>query len=328
MKNIEKCIKKRRRIRNKFRHIIFSLLLIYLLFSNAFTLKAYSEDVAVIVSGDLSVYRLALEGFQNKCRYSFKEYFLDNEKGGISRVVSQIKSINPKLIYTLGVNAAKVAKENFRRIPIVFSLVANPYRYGLSGENIYGVRLDVSPLSQLNFLKKISPDSKKIGILYDPGRTQEIIDEINMEAGNFGMKVVDMKVKSRRQVADAIRNLEGKIDIFWLITDPVVANSVVFERLLLFTLSNRIPLVCPARAFVNRGGLLSLDVDFKDLGSQSAQLVNKILSATQIPDEDRIQWPDKVKLILNLKVANTIGLSVPQSVIDEVDEVVQDNHNK
>jgi len=307
---------------------VFNSFLISLLFLCTFSLKAYCEEVAIIVSGDLSVYRLALEGFQDKSRYSAKEFFLDKDSKQNDKIVSAIKSVRPKLIFAIGATAAQIAKSNFPGKPLVFSLVANPSRYELEDKNVYGVRLDVSPSSQLEFLRKVAPNTKKVGIIYDPDRTQEILSEIKKESSNFDLQIVAVKVGSKREVADAIRSLEGKIDAFWLITDPIVANSVVFERLLLSTLSNKIPLLCPAKAFVKKGGLLSLDVDFRDLGNQAAKIANDILgSQPQAGDYDAIQWPNKVKLILNLKIAKTIGLSVPQSVIDEANEVIKNNHN-
>ena len=301
-------------------------------FGNGVSTRAWAEDIAIIVSGDLSVYQMALDGFRESCQCTVKKYFItQQDEGSIEDVLSQIKKSNPKLIFAIGKISANLANSNFSELPIIFSLVPNPEQYNLYGKNIYGVRLDVNPKSQIDYLRKIFPKVRNIGILYNAQRSQEIIDSIRKEASNLNIGIVAVNVSSNSQIAEAISSLEGKIDSFWLITDSTVANNVVFERLLIFTLSNKIPLLCPARAFVDKGGLFALDVDFRDLGAQAAQIANELLgvaSGKVSIEENKIQWPRKVKLILNTKVANTIGLSIPQSIMQEADQIIENSYNK
>jgi len=283
--------------------------------------KAYAEDVAIIVYGNFKAYTFALEGFKNTCHFSVKEYSIgdvDKEE----RVLSEIAAENPKLIFVIGSKIAEAVKERFSNIPIVFALVTNPAQYKLTGSNICGVRLDVSPKLQLSFLKRIAPLVKNVGVIYDPKRTQEIIDEAKGYGTELGINLIDYKAESKADVSQALNELEKKIDAFWIITDPIVANSVVFEKLLLLSLIRRIPLICPARAFVEKGGCFSLDVDYQDLGAQAADIANLILSGHKKPKDIGVEFPRKVNLILNSNIASKINLSLPQEIIKEATEII------
>ncbi len=285
--------------------------------------RVYAEDVAVIVSEDYKIYSLALGGFKNTCRLSIKEYPMHGslEEGRI--IIDSIKSQVPKLIFVLGNKAGQLAKANITDIPIVFAMIINPVQYDLVGKNICGVRMDMFSRDQLAFLKKLCPQVKKVGVIYNPEKSQMIVEEGKREAADLNLEIIAVKTKSKAEVSEAINNLEGKIDAFWMIPDPVVANALVLERLLLITLADKIPLVCPAEDFVKNGGLLSLDADYGDIGAQAGDIVNEILSGAKLPGQIGIQFPRKANLIINLKIANKIGLSISQSILNEAAQIYQ-----
>lgn len=299
--------------------ILFIASLIFL--PQLINLSAYAEDVAVILSEDYKIYSLALDGFKGSCNLPVKEYAMHGslEEGG--RIVESIKSQGPKLIFALGNKACQLVKANISNTPVVFAMIINPAQYDLTGKNICGVRMDMPVREQLIFLKKICPQVKKVGAVYNPDRSQKIIDEGKIEAVNLGLEIIAAKAKSKAEVSEAINNLEGKIDAFWMIPDSLVANSIVLERLLLLTLGNKIPLICPAEDFVKNGGMFSIDADYQDIGAQSAGIANEILSGSRLPGQIGIQFPRKTNLIINLKIANKIGLALSQTIINEAYKV-------
>ncbi|MFH1776303.1 MAG: ABC transporter substrate-binding protein [Candidatus Omnitrophota bacterium] len=308
------------KMRKEKRAVIVGLFLVWVLMG-VWCIKADAADVAVIVGEDYSIYPLVLKGFNDAYEGRTTEYWLHGDLNKGKNIIERIRFQSPRLIFALGSKAAQLAKLNISNIPIVFSMVVNPVRYGLVGDNICGVRLDVAPKYQLIHLKNIAPQVKRVGVIYDPQRTTEIIKEAKKEALALDLTIVDVKMESKSEISKTIKYLQDKIDAFWVIPDPVVVNSTVFQGLLFFSLSNEIPLLCPAKTFVKKGGLFSLDVDCQDLGRQAADIANKILSGEKTPADIGIQSPQTVNLVLNLKVAEKINLLIPQAIIDKAEIV-------
>jgi len=308
---------------NKKRYInVFSVFLLFLLLG-AVVPRLYAQDVAVILSEDYKVYSLALTGFKSVCNASVREYSMYGMVEEGERIIKNIESQDPKLIFAIGNKAAQVAKMNIFDVPIVFSLVINPEQYGLTGGNICGVSLDVSPQDQLKMLKEVAPSARKVGVIYNPAKNENIVYDAKSVARNLGLEIIAKKAITRADVSEAIDDLSGRIDAFWMIIDPLVANRAVLKRLLLFTLTERVALMVPAEAFVKEGGLLAADVDYLSIGRQAGEIANQILVSAGTPRSIGVKTPSDVGLVVNLKTARTIGLSIPQSIIDEAAKVIE-----
>lgn len=284
----------------------------------------YAEDVAAIVGENNSIYYSVLEGFKSACNSSVREYPMRGSSSEGETIVNLLRTQPPKLIFAIGNKAAQLANTNLSGTPIVFSLAVNPVKYGLTGDNICGVSLNVSPRDQLQMLKKIAPSVQRVGVVYNPDSNANVIDEARSVARSLGMEIVATKVNSMAEVSDAINGLSGRIDAFWMIVDPLVSNMDVLKRLLLFTLSERIPLVVPAQPFVDGGGLLAVTIDYSNVGKQAGEIANQILSGSKTPKSYGVQAPSGTGLSINLKTAKTIGLTVPQSIIDSATKVTND----
>ncbi|MFH1459705.1 MAG: ABC transporter substrate-binding protein [Candidatus Omnitrophota bacterium] len=291
---------------------------------SAYINNVYASDVVVILGQDLKVFQRTKEGLQKACKYKITEFSLYSNTDKIDEFVDKIKTVNPKVIGAIGPKAAQIAKLHFPNIPVVFALVTNPLQYDLDDVNISGVSLDVAPEDQFSYLKKIMPQTKKVGVIYNPERNKNVLDEANSVCGNFNLELLPKAVKDIKGVPDAISFFEKeKIDAFWMITDSVVANSAVFERLLLFSFSNKIPLICPAAVFVKKGGFFSVSVSYTSLGIQMAEIINNIVAGKTTPEESGIQWPSDITLTINMNTANKIGIVIPESVKNQAKLILQ-----
>ena len=301
--------------------------MLLVMFSFLFLLQSVSseclwaEDVAVIVGQDYKAYSLALQGFKKTCSFSTEEYYMNGDLEEGKRIAELISSGSAKLVFAIGNKAAQVAKLNIAELPIVFCLVINPGRYGLEDIDICGVKLDIPVDKQLKYLRQISPEATRIGVIYDPENNAELIEYAKVAASERGFQIIAVSARTKAEVAEAIKRLERRIDAFWMIPDSLIANSAVFQRLLLLSLSSKAVLICPSKVFVKNGGLFSLDVDYQDLGSQAGDVAKKILNFSSTPMEAGIQSPRKLKLAINLKIAEKIALSIPQSLIDKAEEI-------
>lgn len=306
-----------------FKHIRMQGCLLFLIFF--FAAQVCAQDAVVVIGQDLKVYAKAMEGFQEAFDYSYSEFYLNNKNQSDDEVLDEVSALEPQLICAVGPRAAQAAKINFPDVPLVFTLVSNPYQYDLNNSNISGVSLDVSPEDQFAYLRKILPQASTLGVIYNAKRNSNMILEAEEISKEFGFKLVKKAVKDKSGVPAAIDFFENQsLDAFWIITDPVVANSVVLERMLLYSFSNKVPLVCPAAIFVKKGGLFSVSVSYKKLGIQMADIANKVLTGEKSISDFGVLWPENAKLTINMNTAQKLGIAVSPDVIAEAGKVYSD----
>ena len=282
----------------------------------------YAQEVALIVSSDLKVYDICRNSLKEKVKFPLKEYFAHGDVDNIEEAIADIKRQKVDLVCVVGAKAAQVARDEIEDIPVVFTLVVNPSQYNLRDTNICGVRADISPDVVFKYLKELDLGIEKIGVIYSK-RNSNVVEEAKRSAYESGFEVVAEKVESLREVASKLKDIQNRIDAFWVIPDPFIANSAAFERLLLISVSRKIPLVVPAAAFVRKGGLIGIDVDYKDLGEQTAEIINSILDKESSPESIGIQYPREHRLIINSKMADKLNISIPASLLEKAYTVVK-----
>jgi putative tryptophan/tyrosine transport system substrate-binding protein len=283
--------------------------------------EAYAEDVAAIMVESNNLYNAVLEGFKNTFNGSVRDYSMGGSDDEGIVIIRRAKASSPKLIFTIGNKATKLAKANVSDTPILFSLVMSPAQSGLVGKNICGISLNVAAKDQLQALKDAAPLVRKVGVIYNPEINSNLISEAKTAAQELGLEIIETEARSTPEVSDAINGLSGRIDAFWMIIDPLVSNSDVLKRLLIFTLSAKIPLIVPALGFVEGGGLLAVTLNYSNIGKQAGEMANQLLSGSKTPEAFGVQTPANTGLALNLKTAKTIDLNIPQPIIDNATRV-------
>lgn len=142
-----------------------------------------AAEIAVFLEKDIKIYRLALERFTELAKQDaganieISSHFMDGDEKKGRELLAAIQARKPNLIFAVGTGAALLAHEGIKDIPIVYSMVLNPHTYPLKGKNVCGISLDISPKEQLEFLKRVKPDIKKVGVIYNPTTSENLIDE-------------------------------------------------------------------------------------------------------------------------------------------------------
>ena len=288
--------------------------------------------IAVIKSRDSTLYNAALAGFRKALKdkgvvnTSMFVHNMENDSAKGREIVSQIKTAKPDLILTLGTMATMMASKNIKDLPIVFSAVLNPVDSGLvksmksSGKNLTGASLDIPINTQFEWLKKVVPNAKKIGVLYNPDETKVVVDEASNIAENMKLKLIAMPVYSEKNVPKATKDLVRKVDVMWAVADSTVFSPQSTKFILLHILRTRTPFMGLSRAFVKAGALLALSCNYEDIGRQSGEVAMRIL-AGENPSQIPITVPQRIFLSLNLKVAEQIGIKIPSHIIGKADEI-------
>jgi len=226
------------------------------------------------------------------------------------------------------------ATQATRTLPIVFASAADPVGSGLvtslarPGGNVTGLSSLAPELvgKCLEQLKQAVPGVSRVAVLWQPGgfgeRTEkDMLKEAEVAARALGVRLQFVEARGPedfdRTFSDMTRARAGAL--------TVLGSAMFFNerrRLVDLAAKNRLPAVYAQREFVDAGGLMSYGPDLADLLRRAATYVDKILKGTKSGDLP-IEQPKKFELVINLKTAKALGLTIPQSVLGRVDEVIQ-----
>lgn len=284
--------------------------------------------ILAVKSLEAEPYELAFQGFRETLRrkgydVDMREYALKEGSRGKDRILSEIRDRRPSLIVTLGSTATALIHGQVKDRPVVFCMVLNPVASGFvwsmesSGNNLTGASLDIPARLQFETLKAVLPSIRRVGVLYNPQETGEVVGSAARAAQEVGLELIGIPIDSGEKLQEALNDLgKRKIDVLWSVADSTVFSSDrSIEFLLRQTLEYRIPFMGLSPAFVKAGALLALSVDYKDVGLQCGELAVQVL-AGQPPPSLPITVPRKVTLYLNLNVAKAIGVRIPPRTME------------
>ena len=241
-------------------------------------------------------------------------------------------------ITNVAASGAKKATEASGRtdIPIVFSYANTPDATGLvksfasSGSNVTGIAVNLVELTakKLEFLKRISPSIKRVGILdadFTDLAGKFVQNELQKAAPQFGMEVVPYKIvndigpKSTAEIAALMEKIQpGDIDAFFYLPGPV-SNLPQNAQLVIDTTRRlKIPAAFLLSSQVERGGLFAYAHDTVGIGKQTAAFADKVLRGKR-PSDIPVGFPEKNTLVINLKTARETGVTIPESLLDIAD---------
>ncbi len=286
-----------------------------------FNSTATSAYIAVLKSDNLAPYNLALEEFKKTVDpQPIEEHDMKGNLENGRRFIKQIKTNPPDLILVIGVKAAIIAKEEVTDIPIIYCMVVNPDKYKLKGKNIAGISLAIPIQQQFEAVQSIIPTRKNIGVLYDPEKSGNLLDEMRKVASRLGITVIPREVSSPKNVPQILRKLLPDIQALWIIEDSTVLTEESFEFILLTSIEHNLPVIAFSEEFVKHGALVSLSSDYTEIGKQAGRLALKILTG-QSPSLFSILQPEKPRLVINLKTAKNLGIEIPPVILEAADRL-------
>jgi putative ABC transport system substrate-binding protein len=285
-------------------------------------LMASAAEIVILKSSDIAAYNQAVAGFKATISpaITLSEYDLqgDLEKG--RKLARRIRASDPALVLAVGLKAAKAAQLEIVDIPVVYAMVLDPAKYGLTTRNMTGVLLEVPLERQLALIRAVLPNMKRLGTLYDPSKTAPTIEEIKRLLRSNSPELVSAQVTSERDVPAALRNLLPTVGALWLVPDSTVLSDESLRFILNAALEDRVPVIGFSKEFARSGALLCLSVNYTEIGRQAGQLSQKIVDG-QVTLPLRPSHPDRLELSLNLKTAKFLGIEIPRDVEVKADEI-------
>ena len=253
------------------------------------------------------------------------------DKDRIRTFARELVGLQPDIIVTAG-NASSVAfQRETRTIPIVFALVGDPVASDLVARldrpsgNITGFANYEASLGGkwLALLSEIAPGLKRVAIMFNPDITPATIQTPSLETAARLLKLVPIiaPVQSDVEIETAIIAL-GREPGGGLVVSADAFVHVHRGAIISGAARNKVPAVYRQSFFARDGGLLSYGVDQIDTYRRAASYVDRILRGAK-PGDLPVQFPTKFEMLVNLKTANALGLTVPQSILLSADEVIQ-----
>jgi len=284
-----------------------------------------STPVLVLESRHIKAYDAALSGFEEALERrgydaQLTRYILNEDLQTAEQLAALARGMGARVVLALGTDAARFIKDANLDVPAVFSMVSEPGASGLldtggnMGASMTGACLDVPVREQFISLLDVVPGAKRIGVVYNPGETQLIVDEARSVANSMNLGFVSQTVMSEADVPKALSELRPKIDALWLVGDRTVLTTQSLQYVFLFAFQNNLPLIGLSDHFVKMGALFAVGPDYEDVGRQSGELTSRILSGEE-PEDLSYVSPRRVLLTLNLRTAEIIGIRVPDHIV-------------
>jgi putative tryptophan/tyrosine transport system substrate-binding protein len=226
--------------------------------------------------------------------------------------------------------ATLAAKQATAAIPIVFPVATDPVGNKLvaslarPGGNVTGLSVQQTDLAgkRVEMLREILPGLRTLAILANTGSPNAVLDvrETQVAARTLGLDVVTLEIRRAEDIAPAFEALKGRADALYVVLDPLINSNLL--RINTLALGARLPTMHGTREPVEAAGLMSYGTNFPDLFRRAAEIVDKILHGTK-PADIPVEQPTKFELVINLKTAKALGLTIPESFLLRADEIIE-----
>jgi putative ABC transport system substrate-binding protein len=247
-------------------------------------------------------------------------------------LAAELARLKPDVIVALVTQASLAAKNATSTIPIVMVAVGDPIRAGLvpslarPGGNVTGnssVSVEVMGKS-LEILKEIAPARRRVSILWNPANAvfqAQMVEEAEAASGRLGLRVHTIAASDATSIDRAFQSMtRERAEALAVLSDPMF----VAERTRIATLAakGRLPSVSGVREYAEAGGLVAYGPNFYELYRRAAGYVDRILKGAR-PGDLPIEQPTMFELVINLKTAGTLGLTIPPSLLLRANHLIE-----
>jgi putative ABC transport system substrate-binding protein len=247
-----------------------------------------------------------------------------------TEIAPELIKIPVDVIVTAGDAYVIAIKGVTATIPIVFASVGDPIGNGLveslarPGGNVTGVSIELTESvgKRVELLREVIPALHRLAILFNASDPQVDLElhAVLAAAGTAGFDVIKSEVRPDQDIAPVIEPLKGRADALYVCLDPLTFTTAA--RINALALSARLPVMHSIRQQAELGGLISYGPDFPNMSRRAAEMVDKILRGTK-PVDIPVEQPTKFDLVVNLKSAKALGLSIPPTLLVTADEVIE-----
>ena len=245
----------------------------------------------------------------------------------LAETAAELVRLKVDIIVGFQTPAATAAKQATDEIPIVMALVGDPVGTGLvasyarPGGNVTGIAAGSTEVAgkTVELIREVLPSARRFAVLAnetDPFTTP-FLAAIGLGAGSAGMEMETVMARPGLPLDEAFESIADK-----QVNAVVVQGSMVRQEVVEFTMTHRLPAFGISRELPAAGGLMGYFANFAEMYRDTAVYIDKILKGAK-PSDLPVNFPTKYELVINLKTAKALGLTVPATLIARADEVIE-----
>jgi putative ABC transport system substrate-binding protein len=313
--------------------------------ASAWAIAAHAQQSAPLVgflnSASPDTYRfnadsfregLAKSGFVEGRNVRIEERWARGDYEALPALAAELVAMGVAAIAATGdVASARAAQRASSTVPVVFTIGGDPVRFGLvkglnrPGGHVTGILFNPNVLGakRVELLREIAPNVSRVALLMNPNNPNVKVEQVDAEAGakKLGLETVTLNARNAPEIDAAFEQLLGaKADAFITATDPILLDRR--EQIVAFAQRHKLPAVYFVRQFAAVGGLSSYGPSISWMYRQAGEYIGQILKGAN-PAEMPVLQPTQYELVINLKTAHALGLTVPLTLHATADEVIE-----
>jgi putative ABC transport system substrate-binding protein len=270
-------------------------------------------------------------GYIEGRNYVMEERYAAGQMDRFASYAQGLVDLPVDVIVAGGEAAIRAAKRATSQIPIVMTLTADPVGSGLvptlahPAGNVTGMSALASDLAskRVELLKELVPQAKRVAVLWNPGNQSKVTEwkDTQLAAQSAALTLLPFDVQTSAEIDRALPSIKREQpDAMIVLTDSF---TIAFrQKIGEFVAANRLPMVAEIREFVVVGGMASYGASRADLWRRAASYVVKILNGDK-PGDLPVEQPTRFELVVSLKTAKALGLTVPPTLLTRADEVIE-----
>lgn len=272
-----------------------------------FTQSILAEgEILVVQSISIPPYDEALKGFISTSHPEITHLDLSKIKKGVLK--KTLKKTSPSVILSIGRDALMSVKD-IRDIPVIYLMVLDPQSVLTHDDNFYGIRMNISPEKHLEIFTRTIPGINKIGLLYNPDNTGDLVEKTRDAAKKKDIILIPGEASAGRDIPRLLKDIADKIDALWMLPDINLMTPEAIELLLIVSVERGIPILTFSDKYVEIGALMSVAVDPYDMGRQAGEITDKLLRG-DYKGKGFNTFARKGVIVLNKKIAEKLGIEL------------------
>jgi putative ABC transport system substrate-binding protein len=291
-----------------------------------------SDETPVVAAKTFESFAQGLRdlGYIEGQNITFARRYAEGRMEVLPRLAAELVGLQPDVVFAIGTPAARAAKASTQTIPIIFARISDPVGSGLvsglarPGGNLTGLTVQTRELAgkRLQLLIAAVPDAKRVAALWDPNFPPggPLLKEVESAAPSLNVELFTVGATGPDDFEQALRaTAEQHADAVLVLPGVFTENA---RRLADLMAKARLAAMFYRREQVEAGGLMSYGTSYPDIYRRAATYVDKILKGAK-PADLPVEQPTKFELVINLKTANAIGLTIPATLLARADEVIE-----
>ena len=283
--------------------------------------ESAAMEIAILRSSDIAAYREAIAGFKatGPIGAIYTEYDAQGDLEIGKKLARKVRASNVSLVVAVGLKAALSAKVEIVDVPIVYMMITDPLKHQLTAPNMTGTLLEVPVDRQLKIMRTFLPALHQLGMLYDPAKTSALVQDAVQQAALINFVVKGLPVENEKDVPRHLRTLLSNVEALWLIPDTTVLTNESVRFILESALAREVPVIGFSPEFTRLGALLSISVNFGDVGRETGLFAKRILDKERLMPLNPVPI-EPLKITVNLKTARFLGIHFPKDMMSLIDE--------